>query len=239
MRRSIAASSLTHLAGALLLGVAMAEPAAAEPNTCIAGKIACTNVYASAVFKCYAKIFKAGFTGENADKAEECIRQARRKFGTAVNPKPACWDKVEAKETAEKPATVCPTGIMDEYDIDDEVKDFTLDVVSHEVAPSGPRSLGNSCGAGKVACMGKLFKSMLACEVKAKKAGLPTDEACIAKAIAKFDGGGNPAASCFGKLEAKQKIGKPKTYCDAEGNTAAARSKVEFFVVMVAIGLEP
>ena len=235
MRRSVAVTSLTAaLAGAAVLPAI----AAAEPNTCIAGKIACTNVFASAVFKCYAKIFKAGFTGAHADKAEECIRAARRKFGTAVNPKPACWDKVEVKETAEKPTTLCPAGIMDEYDIDDVVKDFTLDVVSHDVAPSGPRSLGNACGAGKVACMAKLFKSMLACEVKAHKAGVATDEACIAKAIAKFDGGGNAGAGCFAKLEAKQKIGKPKTYCDAEGNTLVAGGKVEQFVALVVVGLE-
>lgn len=234
MRRSM------RLALFAVLGTAIvtASPVSAQPNTCVAGKIACTNAFSAAVFKCYAKIFKSGFTGETQDKAEECVRKARRKFGTAVNPKPACWDKVEAKQSNDKPETVCPV-TADEYDIDDLVHDFTLDIVANEVAPSGPRSLGSSCGAGKVGCVGTLFKKILGCEVKAHKTGVPADEACVAKAIAKFTGGGNPAASCFAKLEAKQKLGKPKTYCDAEGNTLVAGGKAEQFAAMVVVYLEP
>lgn len=214
-------------------------PALAQPNTCIAGKLACTHAFSSAVFKCYAKIFKTGFGGENQDKAEECVRKARAKFGTAPDPKTQCWDKVEGKEDAAKPATVCPAGIIDEFDVDDMVEDFTLDIVSNEVAPGGPPSFGSNCGAGKVKCVGALFSGLFKCEIKAKKAGVATDEECVAKAIAKFDGGGNPAKGCFAKLEAKQKLGKIKTLCDATGNTSVAGGKAAEFVAFVVVGLEP
>ncbi len=236
MRRSVLVPTLLATAG---LVIAVAGPASAAPNTCIAGKIACTNAFSSSVFKCYAKIFKTGFTGETADKAEECIRKARRKFGTALSSKVQCWDKVEAKENVAKPETVCPAGIMDEYDVDNVVEDFTLDVMNEEIAPGGPVSFGSSCSAGKVACLGKLFKSMLACEIKSHKAGLPTDEACLDKAVAKYDGGGDPAKSCFAKLEAKQKLGNIKSLCDATGNSVSARQQAELFVALVVVGLEP
>jgi hypothetical protein len=222
---------------ALVLGAP--APASAQPNTCIAGKLACTHAFSSAVFKCYAAIFKKGFTVQNGDKAEECIRKARAKFGTALNPKTQCWDKVEGKEDPTKPETVCPAGILDEFDVDDMVEDFTLDIVNNEVAPGGPVPFGNTCSAGKVKCVGALFGQLFKCEIKAKKAGLPVDEACIAKAIAKFDGGGNPAKGCFAKLEAKQKLGKIKTLCDASGNTLVAGGKAGEFVAFVVVGLEP
>lgn len=230
-------SLVPTLVAAAVLGAG--TPAAAQPNTCIAGKLACTNAFASAVFKCYAKVFKTGFGGENQDKAEECVRKARAKFGTALAPKTQCWDKVEGKEDPTKPATACPAGIIDEFDVDDMVEDFTLDVVNNEVAPGGPVPFGNTCSAGKVKCVGALFASLFKCEVKAKKAGLATDEECIAKAVAKFDGGGNPAKGCFAKLEAKQKLGKIKTLCDATGNTTVAGGKAAEFVAFVVVGLEP
>jgi len=234
MRRSLVS---TLVAAVVVLGAA--TPAAAQPNTCIAGKLACTNVFASAVFKCYAKIFKAGFGGENQDKAEECVRKARQKFGTAVNPKVQCWDKVEAKEDVAKPETICPANVFDEFDMDGLVEDFTLDVANEEIAPGGPVPFGNTCSAGKVKCVGALFAGLFKCEIKAHKAGLPADPECIAKAVAKYDGGVNPTKGCFAKLEAKQKLGKFKTLCDAIGNAQAAKDKVDVFVAIAVVGLEP
>lgn len=233
MRRSLAPILLV-----LALVVGAAAPAAAQPNTCIAGKLACAHAFSSAVFKCYATVFKTGFGGENQDKAEECVRKARAKFGTALNPKTQCWDKVEGKEDATKPATVCPGGIIDEFDVDDMVEDFTLDIASNEIAPGGVPLIGSNCSAGKVKCLGTLFSGLFKCEIKAKKAGVATDEECIAKAIAKFDGGGTPAKGCFAKLEAKQKLGKIKTLCDATGNTVVAGGKAAAFVAFVVVGLE-
>jgi hypothetical protein len=239
MRQSFAAPSavtLAAVASALLAGVAAATE---QPNTCIAGKLACTNAFTSAVFKCYAKVFKSGFTGANGDKAEECVRKARRKFGTAVSDKVQCWDKIEGKEKAAKPETVCPANIVDEFDVDALVEDFTLDIVSNEVAPGGPVPFGSSCSAGKVGCVATFFQQLFKCEIAAHKAGAVTDQACIDKAITKFSGGANPAKGCFAKLEAKQKLSKLKTLCDATGNTAVAGGKAEAFVALVTVGLEP
>ena len=234
MYRSLAPSVVTLALAAL----GMAAPASAAPNTCIAGKLACTHAYTSAVFKCYAKVFKAGFTGENADKAEDCVRKARAKFGTALSSKVQCWDKVEAKEKVEKPETVCPANIFDEFDVDELVEDFTIDIASNEVAPGGPVPFGSTCSAGKVVCVAKFFSAIFKCEIKAHKAGVPADQACIDKAVLKF-GGSDPSKSCFAKLEAKQKLGKIKTLCDATGNTAVAGGKAEQFVAIVVVGLEP
>ncbi len=232
-------SLVPTLTAALVASVLSASPAGAQPNTCIAAKLACTNAFTSAVFKCYAKVFKTGFGGENQDKAEDCVRKARSKFGTALSSKIQCWDKVELKEKAEKPETVCPAGIADEFIVDDMVEDFTLDIVSNEVAPGGPVGFGSTCSAGKVACVGTLFKQLFKCEIAAHKAGVPADEACIAKAVTKFSGGGDASKGCFAKLEAKQKLGKLKTLCDAVGNTAVAGGKTEEFVAFVVVGLEP
>lgn len=232
-------SILRILTVVLVPSLLSATPVSAQPNTCIAAKLACTNAFTSAVFKCYAKVFKTGFGGGNQEKAEDCVRRARSKFGTALSSTIQCWDKVEAKEKAEKPETVCPTGIIDEFDVDDMVEDFTLDIVSNEVAPGGPVGFGRSCSAGKVACVGKLFQQLFKCEIAAKKAGFPADEACIAKALTKFSGGGDPSKGCFAKLEAKQKLGKAKTLCDATGNAAPAGGKATEFVAFVVVGLEP
>jgi hypothetical protein len=98
--------------------------------------------------------------------------------------------------------------------------------------------IGNTCSAGKVKCVGALFAGLFKCEIKAHKAGVPADPACIAKAVAKYDGGGNPAKGCFAKLEAKQKLGKIKTLCDAIGNAQAAEDKVNLFVALTVAGLE-
>jgi len=96
-----------------------------------------------------------------------------------------------------------------------------------------------NCSAGKVKCVGAFFKQLFKCEIQAHKAGVPADEACIAKAISKFSGGSDQSKGCFAKLEAKQKLGKPKTYCDATGNAAVAGGKAEQFVAFVVVGLEP
>ena len=66
-----------------------------------------------------------------------------------------------------------------------------------------------------------------------------TTEYTIAKAVAKFDGGSNPARGCFAKLEAKQKLSNIKTLCDATGNTATASGKAQAFVAIAVVGLEP
>src|SRR5262245_29537767 len=103
---STATAALAGLAILLLTGTANAQPA----NTCAAGKMKCTSVFANAAFKCYAKAFKKGFTSETNAKGDECVRKARQKFGTALSTKPGCIDKIEAKQKQDKPETICPPG---------------------------------------------------------------------------------------------------------------------------------
>ena len=230
----------TLAAGVLAVAAAVAgpPPAAAEPlNTCTAGKIKCTNAFATAVFKCFAAAYKKPPTFESQEKAKACVRKARQKFGTAVSPKPGCIEKVEAKQDLSKPETICPNG-ADEYDLDDVVKNFTEDI-QDEIAPYGPSPVGSSCDGGKFKCVGASLKTLLACRETAFKKGTALDGGCTAKAYAKFGGGADPSKGCFAKLEAKQKFPKLKTLCANDGNTAVVGGKIDAFVAFIADAIVP
>lgn len=210
------------------LALAPWTAAAQTPNTCASGKIKCTNAFAATAFKCVGAVYKKAPSAESFDKAEECVRKARRKFGTAVSNKPGCFEKLDAKQDVTKPETVCPMG-GDEYELDDIVKDFTEDM-QEEVAPVGVSPVGSSCDAGKFKCVGAFFKKVLGCHEKAHKKGLAVDPECVAKAVVKFSGGGDPTKGCFAKLEAKQKLSKLKSLCGSDSNSAIAGGKAEMFV---------
>jgi len=207
------------LALGLALGLTPGR-AAAEANTCAAGKLKCARTFATAALKCYGPMAKKGLDAKTGSKGEDCVRKARQKLGTAIASGPGCVEKVEARQNVAKPATVCPTA-ADEYDLDDLVKDFTLTLVE-DVLLTAAAPFGSTCDAGKLKCVGTLVKALLGCREKAAKKGVPVDPACEAKAWSKLDGGPNPAKGCFAKLEAKQKLGKLKSLCDPGGLDAEA-----------------
>ena len=80
----------------------------------------------------------------------------------------------------------------------------------------------NKCTAGKITCALKKKTCLLGCYKKAAT-GVLLDPLCLAKCRSKFDGGGDPAKSCFGKLEGK-------LFCLTVGDTAAIEQKVDGFV---------
>jgi hypothetical protein len=193
--------------------------AAADPNTCAAGKVKCATTFATTAFKCYGPLAKKGVNGSTGEKAESCIFKGRQKLGSAIASGPGCIEKLEAKQKPEKPETMCLTS-FDEYDFDELVKDFTLEVIEDTLMDTN-LPFGSSCNAGKIKCVSKLFKGLLGCWEKAIKKGEIIEDACLAKAQDKFMGD-EPGRSCFAKLEAKQKLGKLSTLCHPDGVEADA-----------------
>jgi hypothetical protein len=93
----------------------------------------------------------------------------------------------------------------------------------------------NKCLAGKIKCVNKKMASLLKCHEKAERKGVTVDQACLAKGVAKFDGGTKGIAySCFGKLEAKN-----EGPCVTFGDLAAQEAKVDAFVADVVTELDP
>jgi len=98
-----------------------------------------------------------------------------------------------------------------------------------------PPGGANKCLAGKTKCVNKKMAGLLKCHEKAEKKGMPFDFACLAKVVAKFDGGTKGFAnSCFGKLEAKN-----DGPCFTFGDLAAQEAKVDAFVIDVVQELDP
>ncbi len=95
-------------------------------------------------------------------------------------------------------------------------------------ALGNPTLPSNQCLAGKIKCVTRHTSCLLGCYAKAAKGGLALDvatDACLVKCRAKFDGGTKgPAASCFGKLEAKGG-------CLHDLDSAALGVKTEGFVL--------
>jgi len=79
---------------------------AVGPNKCSAGKTACVNKRLAGLLKCYAKAQKAG-TPLDAT----CVQKVQDKFDGGANPAKGCFAKVEAKQDAAKPETVCPVEV--------------------------------------------------------------------------------------------------------------------------------
>jgi len=84
----------------------------------------------------------------------------------------------------------------------------------------------------------KKTTGLLKCQQSAEKKGLSvndaTIQACLEKAVAKFDGGTTPAKGCFAKLEAKYPGG-----CLTTGDSDAAESTIDAFVDTAVSALDP
>jgi hypothetical protein len=99
----------------------------------------------------------------------------------------------------------------------------------------------NACLAGKNKCVAKKIAGLLKCREQCQKSPAKCGQAqadCEAKVVAKFDGGGDPAKSCFAKLEAKEDPGKPASVCTTTGDTAAMEAEVDTAVTALVARLE-
>jgi hypothetical protein len=94
------------------------------------------------------------------------------------------------------------------------------------------------CLAGKNKCVSKKAASLLKCHQNAETPGKPIDPnygGCITKAEAKFDGGLNPAAGCFARLESA-----PGNDCQPPlGNTASMEAVVDDCVDQIVGEIDP
>jgi hypothetical protein len=91
------------------------------------------------------------------------------------------------------------------------------------------------CAAGKSKCVSKKATAILKCYSNADNQGFAPDTvaACIQKAENKFDGGVEPSAGCFERLESKF------PNCLTMDDTAALEAKVDAFVKDVFCSLHP
>jgi hypothetical protein len=176
---------------------------------CEAAKLKCTSKKVAGLLKCHAKAEKNGTVVDPI-----CTLKVTSKFD---NPTKGCIAKAEAKggcAVASGAATL----------------ETTIDTfVSTDIVPAldpffpGPIPDGNLCSSKKKSCVAKKVKGLLKCYAKAEKKGLAVDPVCLAKAMAKFDGGSSPAKGCFAKLEAKGG-------CLTISDTAAIEAIVDAFV---------
>src|SRR5262245_2597163 len=93
------------------------------------------------------------------------------------------------------------------------------------IAPSGDKTLTlNKCSAGRKKWVGTRVTGLLKCHVTSESKGVPVDDKdCLAKALAKYDGGDKPEKGCFAKLEAKSPPGS-ESPCLTFGDSAALDS---------------
>jgi len=105
-----------------------------------------------------------------------------------------------------------------------------------------PGTSPNKCLTGKTKCVDKKVAGLLKCREKCQKEPLScgaTQTACEGKVIAKFDGGTKgTAASCFGKLEAKQNPAVPDTICTTTGDLAPMEGEADTMVATIVATLE-
>jgi len=105
------------------------------------------------------------------------------------------------------------------------------------VAFANPAHAFNACAAAKNKCVSNKTAGLLKCHQLADKKGLPVSDpsiqACLQKAIAKFDGA-TPTKGCFAKLEAKYPGG-----CLTTGDSDAAESTIDAFVDTAVSALDP
>jgi cysteine-rich repeat protein len=108
------------------------------------------------------------------------------------------------------------------------------------VAPSGAQTFTlNKCSAGKKKCVGTRVTGLFKCHVTSESKGVPVDDKdCLAKALAKYDGGDKPEKGCFAKLEAKSPPGS-ESPCLTFGDSAALDSAASAFVDQMVRAVDP
>src|SRR5262249_49944507 len=128
---------------------------------------------------------------------QDCISKVRAKFDGTPDLSRGCFEKLESKSPND-----CVT--FDDTFAAELVVADCIDAIVSTIDPGGVTQ--SRSGAGKKKWAAKKLKSILKCYQTAKTPGKdpnPNPGGCIDKAIAKFDGSGDPLKSCFGKLENK------------------------------------
>ncbi len=190
-------------------------PERAPQAKCLVGKNKCMATKANALLKCEQK---AESPGRPADpNSDGCVDGAKAKFAGDGDPSKGCFRKLEAKKNND-----CIT-----FGDTAPAELLVDDCIGALVAAIDPPPLEQTkCGVGKKQCVAVKLKSLLSCYQKAQTPGKvvePELSQCLAKAMAKFDGGPDPARGCFAKLEAKRR----KDCRPPLGNTMAVETIVD------------
>jgi hypothetical protein len=210
-------------AAAIATFLAFSTVATAQgPNKCLAAKNKCASRKMQALLKCHSRAEKTGVAVDPA-----CTQRAMSKFDGGTAPAKGCFAKLEAANDGP-----CLT-TDDTSAIETKIDAFVLDVVS-ELDPAYPAPVQNDCSAGKKRCVLKKSAALMKCNEHNVKFGVPIDPACGQKAKDKFDGGIDPTAGCFERLEARFS-------CPTNDDTAALEGKVDNFVtdVLCELGYNP
>ena len=105
-------------------------------------------------------------------------------------------------------------------------------------SPGRAQAAQGKCLVGKNKCVSKKASSLLKCHQKAETPGKPSDPnygGCVTKAQDKFDGGSDPSAGCFVRLETA-----PGNDCQPPvGNTATMEGVVDDCVGKIVDEVDP
>ena len=118
---------------------------------------------------------------------------------------------------------------------------WSLQTVAAQGGPGVPGIDANKCLASKTMCVSQKIRGLLKCRENCQKSPTKCGQAqldCEERAMNKFDGGANPARSCFAKVEARQNPAKPDTLCTTTGDTAAVEALVDDLVAQLIGALE-
>lgn len=191
-------------AGAILLagGVTTADAQATKESLkCASSKLKVVGKDVASKFKCYSK---AVGKGEAVDP--ECLSKAETKTQTSFQKaidKGGCADDADFFDQNEQCTPVSPIGdtipdgqigsilnvINCGYPTVSGIDDITADAIPNPTTPS-------KCTSKKVGALSKFAGALYKCESKGASKNIPTDPACIDKAIEKF-------SSTVAKEEAK------------------------------------
>ena len=211
--RSVVLSSLVVACAAAAL-----TPTPAIADKCLGGKTRCVSKKTAGLLKCHIKAEKSGLPVDPA-----CVQKYTDKFDGGTDPTKGCFARLEA----ENDGTCITFGDFAAHEA--KVDAFVLDVVQ-ELDPGYPVPLLNTCSAGKKKCVLKRTVGWLKCEERCDK-DWPNQCGnvqimCRSKVMVKYNGGNDPAAGCFAKLESKGG-------CITTGDSGALEAKLDSFIADV------
>ena len=213
-------SSIIAFGGAAALAALLAVGGAASAQTvnkCQAVKKKCVIKKMKGLLKCHVTAEARGLAVDPA-----CLQKHEDKFDGRSEPATSCFAKVEARSGC---LTTGDTAVLES-----KIDAFVDDVV-HELDPSHPQPVLNKCSSGKKKCVFKKTAGLLGCHAKAGLKGV-LDPACLQKHKDKVDGGSEPAAGCFARLEAE-------SGCLTTGDAVVLEAKIDAFVDDVVCELDP
>jgi hypothetical protein len=182
-------------------------------NTCAAGKKRCVSATLAALMGCHVKAQQKGILDP------VCVEKANARFDGGGDPTRGCFAKLEAKQKADRPLSVCPT--LDDAAAIAAKRDTWVDAVICQLDPAGGTC--RPCGNGAI-------DATETCDESASPSGCADGEVCescaVCATLTDLCGNGliDPAETCDASVS--------PTGC-AEGETC------DFCLLCLALSLAP